>query len=110
RNGNQDIFAAALDQNADGIVDDCVTGPPANTVSPTISGTAVKGATLNGSPGAWQGFPVPTFTRQWRRCDALGDGCTDIAGATSDSYTPVAADAGGTLRFRVSGTNSLGSA
>jgi hypothetical protein len=110
RNGNQDIFAAGLDQNADGIVDDCVTGPPANTVPPTIGGTAVKGATLNGSPGAWKGFPLPSFTRQWRRCDALGNGCVDIPGATSANYTPVAADAGGTLRFRVTGSNALGSA
>src|SRR5579864_3351917 len=111
RNGNQDIYAAALDQNGDGIVDDCVTGPPANTVLPTISGgLAVKGATLSGSPGAWKGFPLPAFTDRWRRCDTHGRGCVDIPGATSDSYTVAAADVGKTLRFRVSGTNSLGSA
>jgi PASTA domain len=110
RNGNQDIYAAGLDQNGDGIVDDCVTGPPVNTVSPTISGAASKGATLNGSPGAWKGFPLPTFAVRWRRCDTRGRGCVDIAGATSDSYTLVGSDAGKTIRFRVSGTNSLGSA
>jgi hypothetical protein len=110
RNGNQDIFAAGLDQNGDGIVDDCVTGPPANTVLPTISGVAVKGTTLNGSPGAWKGFPLPAFTVQWRRCDTHGHGCVDLAGATSDSYTVVASDAGKTIRFRVGGSNSLGSA
>ena len=110
RNGNQDIFAAGLDQNGDGIVDDCVTGPPANTVSPTISGATMKGATLNGSPGAWKGFPLPAFSLQWRRCDKRGGGCVDITGATSDRYTLVAVDAGSTIRLRVSGTNSLGSA
>jgi PASTA domain/BNR repeat-like domain len=110
RNGNLDIYAAGLDENGDGIVDDCVTGPPANTESPTINGAAMKGATLNGSPGAWKGFPLPAFTRQWRRCDTRGRVCGDIAGATSDSYTVAASDAGKTIRFRVSGTNSLGSA
>jgi hypothetical protein len=110
RNGNQDIYAAGLDQNGDGIVDDCVTGPPANTVLPTISGLVLKGETLNGSPGAWKGFPLPAFTVQWRRCDTHGRGCVDIAGATSDSYTVVAADAGKAIRFRVSGSSSLGSA
>lgn len=108
RNGNQDIYAAALDQNSDGIVDDCVTGPPANTVPPTIKGTAIVGATLTGSPGAWKGYPLPAFARQWRRCDA-GGGCVDIPGATSDSYKLVAADAVSTIRLRVSATNPLGS-
>jgi hypothetical protein len=110
RNGSQDIFAAGLDENGDGIVDDCVTGPPANTVLPAISGTAMNGAILTGSPGAWKGFPLPAFTVQWRRCDTLGRGCIDITGATSDSYTLVASDVGKTIRFRISGTNSLGSA
>ena len=109
RNGNLDIFAAGLDENGDGIVDDCDTGAPANTVSPTISGTATKDATLGGSPGAWKGFPLPAFVRHWRRCDTGGGGCIDIAGATSNSYTLVASDVGRTIRFRVSGTNSLGS-
>lgn len=110
RNGNQDIYAAGLDQNGDGIVDDCVTGPPANTEPPTISGAATKGATLNGSPGAWKGFPLPAFSLQWLRCDKGGGGCVDITGATSHGYTLAAADAGSTIRLRVSGTNSLGSA
>lgn len=110
RNGNQDIYASGLDQNGDGVADDCVTGPPADTVSPTITGTAAGGATLTGSPGAWKGYPLPAFSRQWRRCDTHGERCVDIPGATSDSYTPAAADAGSTIRFRVSGTNSLGSA
>ena len=110
RNGNQDIYAAGLDENGDGIVDDCVTGPPVDTELPAISGSDTIGATLKGSPGAWKGYPLPAFTRRWRRCDAQGGGCADIAGATSDSYTLVAADAGHTIRLRVSGTNSLGSA
>jgi hypothetical protein len=110
RNGNQDIYAAGLDQNSDGIVDDCVTGPPVNTVSPTISGTAANGAILVGAPGAWKGYPLPSFTEQWRRCDPRGGGCVEIPGATSGTYTPVASDAGRTIRFRVSGTNSLGAA
>jgi hypothetical protein len=110
RNGNQDIFAAGLDENGDGIVDDCVTGPAANTAVPTIKGTAIVGATLNGSPGGWKGFPLPAFARRWRRCDTGGGNCVDITGATANSYTLVGSDAGSTIRLRVSGTNPLGAA
>jgi PASTA domain/Divergent InlB B-repeat domain len=99
-----------LDANGDGVIDDCVTGPPVNTELPAITGTATIGSTLSGSPGAWKGYPLPAFTRQWRRCDADGGGCVDIPGATSDSYTLVAADGGHAIRLRVSGTSSLGSA
>ena len=55
------------------------------TPAPTISGTAVVGNTLTAVNGAWTPSSV-AFTYQWKR------GGTAISGATSSSYTLVAAD------------------
>lgn len=82
---------------------------PVNTAPPTIAGTALQGQTLTESDGTWTGTPAPTFTRQWRRCDASGGGCTDIPGATAATYLLAAADVGKTIRAVVTGTNSAGS-
>src|SRR5207247_699813 len=75
----------------------------------TLSGTAAVGATLSGSDGSWSGSPAPTLTRQWRRCDSSGVSCVDVAGATAATYSLVQADAGSTLRLRVTGANGSGS-
>jgi hypothetical protein len=81
--------------------------PPSNTVLPTISGTAAVGGTLTASPGSWTGSP--SFTYQWKRCDAAGANCTSISGANNQNYTPVQADADVKLKVTVTGTNGAGS-
>lgn len=81
-----------------------LTSPPTNTALPTISGTAQVGQTLTATPGTWSGNPTPTYSYQWQR------GTTNIAGATSATYTLVSADAGSTVRVVVTATNSAGSA
>ena len=43
-------------------------------------------------------------------CDTNGDGCVEITGATSKTYTLQAADVGKTLRVRVTAKNSSGTA
>jgi hypothetical protein len=86
------------------------SSPPVNTAAPVIAGNAVQGQTLNVNPGTWTGTQPMTFTQQWRRCDSTGAACTDIAGATSASYTLVAADVGHTLRAIVTAANSAGTA
>ncbi|MGE3856644.1 MAG: LysM peptidoglycan-binding domain-containing protein [Dehalococcoidia bacterium] len=82
--------------------------PPSNTVPPTISGTTTQGEQLTAANGTWLG--TPTFTYQWRRCDAAGNNCVDIGGATAQTYTLVLADVGGTVRVVVTGTNGAGNA
>ncbi len=82
--------------------------PPVNTVLPTISGTARDGLTLTRTVGTWTGTPTITYTSQWRRCDAAGASCVDIAGATGASYDMTPADVGATIRVRVTGTNAGG--
>ena len=85
-----------------------ITVPPANTVLPSITGTAAVGQHLTGNDGTWTGTPTPTLTHKWRRCDSGGANCVDIAGATGGTYTLVNADAGSTIRFRVTGTSTSG--
>jgi hypothetical protein len=78
-----------------------VTAPPANTLAPTVSGTAAAGDTLTCSNGTWSNSPT-TYTYQWSR-----DG-NQIAGATSNTYLVVAGDEGHTLTCTVTASNAAG--
>ena len=81
---------------------------PANTPAtgaPTITGTARVGETLTAvTTGILDadGLTSPTYTYQWIRVDGTD---ADIAGATSSTYTLVAADLGTTLKVKVSFTD-----
>jgi hypothetical protein len=81
---------------------------PLNVVPPTITGTMKVGQIVTASPGTWTGTPTPTFTYQWQRCNSDGSGCANIPGATTSSYTIVAADAGKKLQITVRATNTAG--
>lgn len=65
------------------------------TATPTISGTAVVGATLTARPGAWT--TGTTFTYQWY-ADA-----TAIAGATAPTLHPTSVLQGRQISVRVTG-------
>ena len=73
---------------------------PTNTAPPSIPPSAEPGDTLTCDPGAWSG--AQTLTYQWLR-----EG-TPIAGATSPTYSVVAADLGKSIVCRVTATNSGG--
>ena len=81
--------------------------PPVNIAPPAISGIEEKGKTLTASTGSWSNSPAG-FTYKWRRCDSEGRACDVISGATSASYTLVAADVGRTLRVVVTAWNEEG--
>ncbi len=87
-----------------------VPDPPANVDLPTTSGTTRDGQTLTAGAGVWTGSPVLDFTYQWQRCDAAGDNCADIAGATGSDYGLTPADVDQTLRVVVTATNDGGTA
>jgi sugar lactone lactonase YvrE len=81
---------------------------PLNSALPSIGGSAVEGQTLTVSAGIWTGSPT-SYAFQWEDCDALGQGCLSIAGATGSSYTLTASDVGHTVRVLVTASNAAGS-
>ena len=83
-----------------------VPGPPANSVLPSISGTATVGHTLTADPGSWSGNP--SYSYQWQSCNPSSS-CTNV-GTNSNQYTVASSDAGNTLEVVVTASNTAGSA
>jgi hypothetical protein len=81
---------------------------PTDTAAPSISGSLQVGSTLTAGKGTWSGSPT-SYALAWSRCDASGNGCAKIDGATGGSYTLGAAGAGRTYRLSVVATNKTGS-
>ena len=76
------------------------------TGAPAISGTAQVGQTLTAATtdiADADGLANPSYDYQWVRVDGSSE--TDIAGATSSTYMPVAADVGKKLKVKVSFTD-----
>ena len=86
------------------------SGVPLLSIPPTIVGAPQAGQLLAAVPGAWEGGKPITFTYQWRQCDAAGAGCNAISGATRESYRPVSADVGHSLKVFVTTTSAAGTA
>jgi GH25 family lysozyme M1 (1,4-beta-N-acetylmuramidase) len=82
---------------------------PAATSQPQLGGSLVAGQTLTATAGTWTGSPK-TFAYQWGRCDAAGNACAAIVGATASSYTLTPGDIGATLSLVVTATGNGGSA
>jgi hypothetical protein len=80
--------------------------PSIETV-PTISGSDVPGQTLTEAHGAWTSPPT-SYAYQWFDCDANGQNCVAIAGATGQTYTLASADVGHTIVVAETATNSGG--
>ncbi|HYM56280.1 MAG TPA: hypothetical protein VES97_13030, partial [Solirubrobacteraceae bacterium] len=78
---------------------------PVNTGLPAITGTAQEGQTLQASTGSWQSPGKVSYAYQWQRCNAAGEACTDIEGATEPDYIPGIAGLGHTLKVTVTATN-----
>ena len=85
------------------------TVPPQSTAASAITGTAQVGSTLTASVGAWSGT-TPTFAYQWQRCDAIGQDCVNLAGATAQTYTPRSADVTSTVEVMVTAADAGGQA
>jgi hypothetical protein len=83
------------------------SGAPVNTSAPVVSGQPYVGKTLTTTTGTWQNNPT-SYTYQWVRCDAMGNNCIQISGATSKTYTPTSADVNHRLEAWVTATNSSG--
>jgi len=85
-----------------------VSGQPAATSAPAITGSAAVGQTLTASNGVWS--PSATsYAYQWQHSTSSTGGWTAIGGAGSQSYSPVSSDAGDYIRVLVTATNANGS-
>jgi len=73
-----------------------------------VSGTPASGQTLTATSGTWSGTAPLQYAFRWRRCDALGESCVDVDGATGETYTLTGADVGATLRVAVTASNAAG--
>jgi hypothetical protein len=83
---------------------------PSSTGAPEVTGTTQQGRTLIADPGTWDvhgGSPV-SFGYAWERCDAAGNGCAAVPGASSSLYDVGAGDVGKRLRVNVTASNSEG--
>src|SRR3954466_8078690 len=89
------------ESNPTGVVG-TASGQPVSSKPPVISAQKVEvGFTLNTTTGTWVGDNPITFSYHWQRCDAAGNACNGIAGANDATYALVAADAGHTVRVKV---------
>ncbi|WP_102867883.1 hypothetical protein [Pseudovibrio exalbescens] len=76
---------------------------PTNEDAPTITGSATVGTELGINLGTWDSVtPAVTYSYQWK-----ADGA-DIAGATGETYTIDAGDAGSTITCDVTASNAFG--
>lgn len=82
---------------------------PVNHALPSVIGTARVGEQITGTNGTWTGTGTISYTYRWDRCDAAGNGCAQVAGATRLTYLSTPADVGKTLGLVVTAKNASGS-
>jgi hypothetical protein len=80
---------------------------PRTTSAPTVTGTVREGNTLTAHNGGWANSPT-SFAYQWQRCAPDGSGCSDITGATKQTYSLASADVDHTIRVGVTASNADG--
>jgi hypothetical protein len=81
---------------------------PSTVAAPDIVGTVGIGRQLTASSGSFDGDDPLTSELSWQRCDATGDSCKTIKGATKVTYFPTFSDIGFTLRISVNVSNAYG--
>lgn len=75
---------------------------PVNTVAPVASGYVYSGKVLSVTTGTWTSITTPTYTYQWKRNGS------NIASATSSTYSIVFADLSQSITCEVTATNTTG--
>jgi hypothetical protein len=83
---------------------------PTDTVLPSISGLLQDGGLLSVASGSWSGTEPIAYAYQWQLCNALGQACESISGATGSTLKLDPSEIGKTLAVVVTATNAAGSA
>lgn len=76
---------------------------------PTLTGDFTDGSRVHASSSGFKVAGGAEYAFQWMRCDASGEGCTAVPGATAQDYVLVHADARHRMRARVTASNAKGS-
>lgn len=99
----------AVDSVGQGFNTDAANGTPApiSDSQPEISGTAQQGQILTELHAQWTNNPTG-YSYQWEQCDAAGNNCVTIVGATSHTFTLTAANVGYTIRVIETAANQGG--
>ena len=80
---------------------------PKNVIAPLIVGAPVSGTPSTATEGTWTGTEPITYSFQWFHC--TGESCTEIGGATKNTYTPTVGEVGKSLKVKVTAKNVAGS-
>lgn len=99
---------AAKKRSAASSPTDVVGTGPVNTAKPVVSGSVRVGSTLTASAGTWENQGALAFSYQWRRCNAQGQACQNIGGATQQTYRLQSADLGSTIVAVVTAKDAAG--
>lgn len=83
---------------------------PQSATPPTLSGVAMEDEVLRARGGTWNGQQPIAVRFQWQRCNAQGQSCGEIAGATAATYRLTSADVGSRIRVAEVASNAGGSA
>jgi hypothetical protein len=83
--------------------------PPKNTKAPRLVGKPLVGEKLFLDTGSYAGGAVQSYRYQWQSCDPNTLLCSNLTGATMQTYTVAKSDIGKKLRARVTASNPFGS-
>ena len=106
---NTTLSTAEVTTNFNGQTAAYISDVKPTLASASITGTAQVGTQLTAVLGATTGT-ITTTSYQWRRADTSGGTYSDIASATSSTYTPVSGDGGKFIRVVITVSNTGGSA
>jgi hypothetical protein len=91
-----------------------VTPKPISTAQasapPTIQGLAMEEEIMRATGGTWTGPGTITKTIYWQRCNAVGEACATIDGATGGAYKLTSAEVGSRVRVIETAANEGGTA
>ncbi len=82
---------------------------PVNLGLPSILGSLLEGQLLSAVPGSWSGTEPISYAYQWLACNAAGESCSEIPGATAPTLKLLSGLIGETVQVVVTATNAGGS-
>ncbi|HEX7610808.1 MAG TPA: IPT/TIG domain-containing protein, partial [Solirubrobacteraceae bacterium] len=69
----------------------------------------IDGQSLSSTTGAWTGTGPISYGYRWKQCNAAGESCKEISGASASALSLISGEVGSTMRVVVTATNSAGS-